>query len=236
MHELLVDTDTAAPSSDRHGSRADTATPSSDHHGSRADTATPSSDHHGSRPDTATPPSDHHGSRPDTATPPSDHHGSRPGATTGIRTEEDLYAEVTRAWCRMLSRERRRKRPLRRYVFGPDFALSVLTGGTTAYARQVASVCALLACRYPWPNAGAESSPQEHSPSEGLDPALTWWRPLESHDRLGLHYWELGNGTIEFISVGLRANHPTSIAHNRCREVKQGARHVTRGAQRRQPD
>lgn len=123
------------------------------------------------------------------------------------RTDEDLYAKVVRAWCRMLTGKERRKHPLHRYVFGPDFARSV---SSSRVGTDIALVCARLACKYPAPNAGAErvleGAGGERPAQEAFDPVLAWWYPLDASR--GLHYWELGNGIIEFMSVGPRADHP----------------------------
>lgn len=120
--------------------------------------------------------------------------------------EEDLYVAVTRAWCRMLSREERRKRPLGPYVFGCGFVRSVAV--VPVDQLLVASVCARLACRYTWPRDVGESLPLERPPSEALDRAAAWWRAFERPDGLGLHYVELGGGTLEFLSVARRNDRP----------------------------
>jgi hypothetical protein len=50
--------------------------------------------------------------------------------------------------------------------------------------------------------------PLKHTPHEALDPAAAWWRALVGPDGLGVHYVELGGGTLEFLSVARRNDRP----------------------------
>ena len=131
------------------------------------------------------------------------------GAADGRRwpqSDEDMYLAVTRAWCRMLSREERRKRPLGPHVFGGGFARSVANAPIDGLL--VASICAQLACRHMWQRGAGESLPLDRPPHEALDPAAAWWRALERSDGIGVHYAELGGGTLEFLSVARQNDRP----------------------------
>lgn len=117
-----------------------------------------------------------------------------------------MHAAVTRLWFRMLSRQERRKLPLRPYVFGPSFSSSV--ADAPMGELLVAALCARLACRHGWQRVAGESLPLEHPPHEALDQAAAWWQPLEQSGALGVHYVELGGGTLEFLSVARRDDRP----------------------------
>jgi hypothetical protein len=52
--------------------------------------------------------------------------------------------------------------------------------------------------------------PLDHPPHEALDRAAAWWRALEGLDGLGVHYVELGGGTLEFLSVAHRNDRPSA--------------------------
>lgn len=110
-----------------------------------------------------------------------------------------MYLAVTSAWCRMFSQVERRKHPLAAYVFGHMFVRSVAAAHLDALL--VASVCARLACRYAWQRDGGEPLPLEQPPQGALDPTAAWWLQLEDRSRLGLHYVELGGGTLEFAAI-----------------------------------
>ena len=127
----------------------------------------------------------------------------------GVRwsgSDEDMYVAVARAWCRMFSREERRKYPLRPYVLGRGFAKSAADAPIDGL--RVASVCARLACRHMHQRGRGESSSLKRLPHHALDPAVAWWCALDEPDGLGLHYVELGGGTLEFLSVAHRHDRP----------------------------
>jgi hypothetical protein len=117
-----------------------------------------------------------------------------------------MYVAITKNWFRMLSREERRKHPLGPYVLGGDFARSL--SDVSIDRLLVASVCVRLACRHTWERDGCESLPLKHEPREALDPAMVWWLALERPAGFGVHYAELGGGTLEFLSVARRSNQP----------------------------
>jgi hypothetical protein len=117
-----------------------------------------------------------------------------------------MYVAVGLAWCRLLTREQRRKRPLGPFVLGRDFARSVADSRLDGLA--VASVCARLACRHTWQRDAGEALPISAPPRDALDPAAAWWRPLGSLDGPGVHYVELGTGTVEFLTIAHRNDRP----------------------------
>lgn len=122
------------------------------------------------------------------------------------RSDEDLYVAVTKAWCRTLTGEERRKWPLSPYVFGRSFARSVAE--SRVEGLQVASACARLARKHAGQQERGESFTLEPTPREALDWAAAWWYALDALDGLGVHYVELGGGTIEFVSISYRNDRP----------------------------
>lgn len=117
-------------------------------------------------------------------------------------SEEDMYVAVTRAWYRMLTREERRRHSLRPYVFGSDFMRSILNSRVDL--SLTATVCARLACSHRLDELGGEVLLLKRPARKALDPLVAWWRAFEGYDGRGLHYVELGGGTIEFSSVSYR--------------------------------
>lgn len=122
------------------------------------------------------------------------------------RSDEELYVAVTKAWCRTLTREERRKWPLSPYVFGRGFARSVAESQVDSL--QVASACARLARKHTGQQERGESLALEPTPQEALDWAAAWWYALDAPDGLGVHYVELGGGTLEFVSISYRNDRP----------------------------
>ncbi len=117
-----------------------------------------------------------------------------------------MYVAVTRAWFLLVSWEQRRNHPLEPYVLGPHFVRSMVEAQVDA--RLVASVCAKLACRYPWERDSSEPAPLPGPPVGPSDPLSTWWRALGHPDGPGLHYDELAGGVFEFLSVGGHMDRP----------------------------
>jgi hypothetical protein len=117
-----------------------------------------------------------------------------------------MYLAITTAWCQMFSREDRRKHPLGRYVLGRCFAKSVADAAIDGL--RVASVCALLASRRMRELGRRESSPLRCLPHEALDPAVAWWCAFDEPNGLGVHYVELGGGTLEFLVVARQHDRP----------------------------
>jgi hypothetical protein len=117
-----------------------------------------------------------------------------------------MYVAVTAAWCRLFSRDDRRKHPLGPYVLGRGFGRSVASAPIEGVL--VAYVCARIAYRHTLQQDRGELLSIELSPREALDPAAAWWRELERSGGLGVHYVELGGGTLEFLSVAHRDDPP----------------------------
>jgi hypothetical protein len=123
-------------------------------------------------------------------------------------SEQDMYVAVTVAWYQMCSREERRRHPLGPYVLGPRFTRFV--ADAPVERGLVASVCAEIARRHTLQR--SEHLPTELLPHEALDPAVAWWRELAETGGLGVHYVELGGGTLEFVSVARKDDQPAAAA------------------------
>lgn len=117
-----------------------------------------------------------------------------------------MYVAVTRAWFRMLTHDERRKWPLSPYFFGRGFVRSIARSRVDGL--QVALACARLARKHTGQQERGESFTLEATPRDALDWAAAWWYALEAPDGLGVHYIELGGGTLEFVSVSYRSDHP----------------------------
>lgn len=131
----------------------------------------------------------------------------QPSVDIGQRwSEEDMHVTVTRAWFRMFTPEERRRHPLRPHLFDRDFVRSILN--TRVNILLVASVCARLACSHRLDEPGGDLLPLERSAKDAFDPLVAWWRAFEGIDGLGIHYVELGSGTVEFLSIGHRNDRP----------------------------
>lgn len=121
------------------------------------------------------------------------------------RAEESLYVAVTRAWYRMHPLDKLRECPLHPYVFGP--AMSRTTAKSRVDPCIVAKTCAELASLPYWLRDSGESLPLVSPACGGGDPCRAWWRKFHGSE-LGLHYVELGVGTLEFLSVARRFDLP----------------------------
>jgi hypothetical protein len=117
-----------------------------------------------------------------------------------------MYVAVTVAWYRLFSREQRRQHPLGPYVFGDQFTQSVAM--TAIDAVLVAHVCAQIACRDGLHRGRGERLKINLEPREALDPAAAWWRELDGSDGVGVHYVELGGGTLEFQAITRKHSRP----------------------------
>jgi hypothetical protein len=125
-------------------------------------------------------------------------------------SDEAMYVAVTRAWCRLVSPLARRKHPLGPYAFGQGFLRSI--GDAQADVWLVASVCAELACNYPWERDSGEPLPLTGPPAEPADPLSTWWRAVGEPNGLGIYYDELAAGVLEFLRVERRRGPPEGSA------------------------
>jgi hypothetical protein len=131
----------------------------------------------------------------------------RSSSRTGLQlSDRDMYVAVTVAWYRFFSRAQRRQHPLRPYVFGNEFTRSVAAAEIDAVL--VAHACAQIACRHGSQWGRGERLQPELEPREALDPAAAWWRGLDGADGMGVHYVELGGGTLEFLTVARKHNRP----------------------------
>jgi hypothetical protein len=118
-----------------------------------------------------------------------------------ISTEEELYAEIARAWCRIHPPAARVRHPMRPFAIGPDFA-SAVWNQREDYAQKVIAVCArVISRRQPNGEDAQHVSALTATPGESLDPATAWWQALPEPGELGLHFWVLGNGTVELRSL-----------------------------------
>jgi|GEM_PF-2703113 hypothetical protein len=119
-----------------------------------------------------------------------------------VATEEELYAEVARAWCRMHSPPTRVRFPMRPFAFGPDFAPAVWDQRED-HAQEVVAVCAgIVSRRNPNEHGAQEVNGLAMTPGESLDPACAWWQPIPPDlGEIGVHFWVLGNGTVEIRSL-----------------------------------
>jgi hypothetical protein len=115
-------------------------------------------------------------------------------------SEEAMYVAVTRAWFRQVPLEERVQHPLGPYLLARQFVPSMIEA--TVDIWTAASICAALACRYPWERDSGESKPLPGTPVASDDPLSTWWFALPGTDALGVHYDELGDGTLVFLLVG----------------------------------
>jgi hypothetical protein len=115
--------------------------------------------------------------------------------------ERDLYVEITIAWYQRRPHELHIDRALRPYVLGTGFANSVRDSPPRVDLEHVAAICALLVCSQPWQLDGLQKVVDTQSigraPKDELDPICAWWYPLDKPCVLGVHYWELGSGTVE---------------------------------------
>jgi hypothetical protein len=132
---------------------------------------------------------------------------AKAGEQSGERpSEEAMYIAVTRAWFLLVSWDQRREHPMEPYVFGPQFVRSVIAAPVGA--GPIATVCAKLACRFPWERGSSEPAPLLGPPVAPTDPLSTWWRALGPPEGLGVHYDELAGGVFEFLSVGSYMDRP----------------------------
>lgn len=121
--------------------------------------------------------------------------------TFAVATEEELYAEIARAWYRMDSAAGHIERPMQPYTIGPEFANEVWSQREDS-AQRIVAVCARVVSFHNWQLSGAQRvASVDEPPREALDPAAAWWQPLKDPPELGVHYWILGNGTVEFRSL-----------------------------------
>jgi hypothetical protein len=127
--------------------------------------------------------------------------GGRVQDSFAIATEEELYAEIARAWCRIHPPAARVRHPMQPFAVSPAFT-SAVWGQREDYAQKIIAVCArIISRRQPHGEGAQQVSALTATPRESLDPATAWWQALPELGELGLHFWVLGNGTIELSSL-----------------------------------
>lgn len=124
----------------------------------------------------------------------------------GPYSEEDLYVAVTRAWCRLPSRQIRRERPVREYVFGWRFVSSVERLPTDV--KSIIRAVLQIVTRSPSPNDSAIAMPLETEADGQMDAVAAWWHLIEATDDLGVHYVERTNGTLALLTVAGQDEQP----------------------------
>ncbi len=132
--------------------------------------------------------------------------------------ERDLYVEITLAWYQRQPRGLKPNFPFRPYLLGRGFAESVKASPKGVDREHVAAVCALLVSLEPWQLGRLQKVMDTQGiglvPKGALDPVSAWWYPLNKPSVLGIHYWELGNGTIELQSLA-RFDKPPALRFSR---------------------
>lgn len=119
------------------------------------------------------------------------------GDSFAVATEVELYTEIARAWCRIYPPATRVRYPMQPFAVGPDLA-SVIWEQREDYAQNVIAVCARVVSRREPQGEGAQQvGALTATPEESLDPATDWWLAVPELGELGLHFWVLGNGTVE---------------------------------------
>jgi hypothetical protein len=126
-------------------------------------------------------------------------------AVTPMASEADLYAAIVSAWYQTHPQGEHIKRPIRPYVFGPEFAKAVWVQ-PNVIRRHLVAVCARIVSLEAWQLPEllvAKNAPgMGVVPKEILDPAVALWHPANTPAELGVHFWRLGAGMIELRDVG----------------------------------
>jgi len=115
--------------------------------------------------------------------------------------ELDLYMKITAAWYESQPREPHIDGALRPYLLGTGFAQSIQESSWRLDHEHIAAICARLVSSETWQLDGLRKVLDTQSigraPKHFLDHVNAWWYPLEKADILGIHYWQLANGTLE---------------------------------------
>jgi hypothetical protein len=132
--------------------------------------------------------------------------------------ERDLYVEITLAWYQRQPHGLQIDRAFRPYVLGRWFASSVRDSLPQVDPQHVVAICALLVCSQPWRLDGLQKVLDTRgigrAPKDELDPVCAWWYPLDKPSILGVHYWELGSGTLELCRLS-RFDTPPALQFGR---------------------
>jgi|SRR5215831_3175580 len=125
----------------------------------------------------------------------------------GPYSEEQLYVVVTRTWCKLASRQSRRERPVRGYVFGWHFVTSIERSPVNVHdvLRTVFEIVSPTSAAV---NDGAIALTLRAEKDGPLDPVAAWWRPIREPEGFGVHYVELSNGTVAVLTLAPRDHQP----------------------------
>ncbi len=120
--------------------------------------------------------------------------------------DEDVRVTVTELRCTTRTLDEQRQELLRSYVLGERFAGSLAR--SPVEMRHVAYTILLIASGHPSVTGGSVPLTLTRSARGALQPWAAWWRQLVGADGLGIHYVELGNGTLEFLTVAEQQEQP----------------------------
>jgi hypothetical protein len=135
--------------------------------------------------------------------------GRRAQDFVAIATETELYAEIVRAWCRIYPPAARVRHPMQPFAINRAFTPAVW-GQREDYAQKIIAVCArVISRRQPHGEGAQQVSVLTATPQESSDPATAWWQEVPELGGLGLHFWVLGNGTVELRGLAAYDEPPT---------------------------
>jgi DNA-binding CsgD family transcriptional regulator len=129
---------------------------------------------------------------------------------------EDVCVTVMEIRCATRTLDEQRHEPLRSFVLDERFAGSLAR--SPVEMRHVAYTILLIASGHPSLTGGSVPLPLISRARGALQPWAAWWRGLIGAGGLGIHYVELGNGTLEFLSVAEQHEQPDP-AKSRARGV-----------------
>lgn len=119
---------------------------------------------------------------------------------------EDVYVTVMEIRCATRTLDEQRHEPLRSFVLDERFAGSLAR--TPLEMRHVAYTILLIASGHPSLTGGSVPLPLTGRARGAFQPWAAWWRGLIGTDGFGIHYVELGNGTLEFLAVAEQHEQP----------------------------
>lgn len=119
---------------------------------------------------------------------------------------DDVCVTVMEIRCVTRTLDEQRHGPLRSFVLDERFAGSLAR--SPVEMRHVAYTILLIASGYPSLTGGSVPLPLISRARGALQPWAAWWRGLVGAGGLGIHYVELGNGTLEFLSVAEQHERP----------------------------
>jgi hypothetical protein len=119
---------------------------------------------------------------------------------------EDVYVAVREIWFATRTSEERCREPLRSFVLGEGFVGSLAR--SPVEMRHVVYTILLITSGHPSGSVESVPSPLTRRARETLQPRAAWWRRLVGAGGPGIHYVELGNGTLEFLTVAPQHERP----------------------------